>query len=148
MQTVYEAAGGLEGILKLAHAWHARVLEDEVVSHAFRHGYHPEHTERLAAYWAEALGGPATYSDQYGSETSVVRIHSGNGPHEEMDLRAIMCFDQALDDVGLEHDDRLRHVLHDYFAWAVNTLMARYNSAKEVPAGLAIPKWSWQGLVS
>ena len=47
------------GMLRLAEAWHKRVLEDEVVSHAFSHGYHAEHTERLAAYWAEALGGPA-----------------------------------------------------------------------------------------
>src|SRR5215813_8225291 len=59
MQTIYEAAGGLDGLVRLAHAWHTRVLEDEVVSHAFSHGYHPQHTERLAAYWAEALGGPA-----------------------------------------------------------------------------------------
>ena len=101
MQTVYEAAGGCDGLLRLASAWHTRVLEDEVVSHAFSHGYHPQHTKRLAAYWAEALGGPTTYSDQYGNETSVVRIHSGNGPHEEMDQRAIACFDQALEDVGL-----------------------------------------------
>ena len=84
------------------------MLEDEVVSHAFSHGYHPDHTERLAAYWAEALGGPTTYSDQYGDETSVVRIHSGNGLHEEMDQRAIDCFDQALEDVGLARDERLR----------------------------------------
>ena len=62
MQTIYEAAGGLDGMLRLAQAWHARVLDDEVVSHAFSHGYHPQHTERLAAYWAEALGGPTTYS--------------------------------------------------------------------------------------
>ena len=149
MQTVYEAAGGRDGILRLASAWHTRVLEDEVVSHAFRHGYHPQHTERLAAYWGEALGGPTTYSDQYGDETSAVRIHSGNGPHEEMDQRAIACFDQALEDVGLARDERLRRVLHDYFAWATTTTMARYHhSAEDVPDGLQIPKWSWHGLVS
>jgi hemoglobin len=148
MQTIYEAAGGLDGLLRLAHAWHARVLEDEVVSHAFSHGFHPQHTERLAAYWAEALGGPATYSDQYGDETSVVRIHSGNGPHEEMDQRAIACFDQALQDAGLDRDERLRRVLHDYFAWATTTTMSRYHhSAEDVPGGLHIPKWSWDGLV-
>src|SRR6201991_5328890 len=148
MQTIYEAAGGFEGMLRLAHAWHVRVLEDEVVSHAFSHGYHPQHTERLAAYWAEALGGPTTYSDTYGDETSVVRTHSGNGPHEEMDQRAIACFDQALQDTGLDGDDRLRRVLHDYFAWATNTTMNRYHgSADDVPAGLRIPKWSWNGLV-
>jgi len=148
MQTVYEAVGGRDALLRLASAWHTRVLEDEVVSHAFSHGYHPQHTERLAAYWAEALGGPTTYSDRYGDETSVVRIHSGNGPHEEMDERAIACFDQALEDVGLARDERLRRVLHDYFAWATTTTMARYHhSADDVPDGLHIPKWSWHGLV-
>jgi len=149
MQTLYEAAGGWEGLLRLAHAWHARVMDDEVVSHAFSHGFHPDHTERLAAYWAEAFGGPTMYSNQHGDETSVVRIHSGNGVHEEMDRRAIACFDQALEDVGLARDQRLRSVLHDYFAWATTTTMARYHrSADDVPHGLQIPKWSWEGLVS
>jgi hemoglobin len=148
MQTVYEAAGGADGVLRLARAWHARVMADDVVSHAFSHGYHPEHTERLAAYWAEALGGPRRYSAAYGDETSVVRMHSGNGPHEEMDRRAIACFDQALADVGLERHEALRQVLHDYFAWATTTTMARYHdSADDVPDGLRIPHWSWDGLV-
>ena len=59
MPSVYEASGGSEGLLRLAEAWHARVMADEVVSHAFSHGFHPQHSQRLAAYWAEALGGPA-----------------------------------------------------------------------------------------
>ena len=149
MTSVYEAIGGREGLLRLAEAWHSRVMADEVVSHAFSHGFHPHHTQRLAAYWAEALGGPATYSDTYGDETSVVKIHSGNGPHEDMDRRAIACFDQALQDVGLDAAERLRQVLHDYFAWATTTTMARYHgSAGDVPDGLALPHWSWDGPVS
>jgi hemoglobin len=147
MQSVYEAAGGSSGLLRLAEAWHSRVMADEIVSHAFSHGFHPQHSERLAAYWAEALGGPPTYSDSYGDETSAVRIHSGNGPHDEMDLRAIACFDQAMRDVGLDADAPVRQVLHDYFAWATTTTMAQYHeSADEVPEGLSIPRWSWDGL--
>jgi hemoglobin len=145
---VFDAAGGMDGLRRLADAWHARVMADEVVSHAFSHGFHPQHTERLAAYWAEALGGPTSYSDAYGDESSVVRMHSGNGVHEEMDRRAIDCFDQALVDTGLAADDRLRQVLHDYFAWATTTTMSRYHqSADDVPDGLVIPRWSWGGLV-
>jgi hemoglobin len=148
MQSVFDAAGGDEGLWRLAHAWHSRVLADEVVSHAFSHGFEPDHTERLAAYWAEALGGPASYSANYGDETSVVRIHSGNGQHAEMDQRAIQCFDLAMQDVGLDASEPLWQVLHDYFAWATTTTMARYHeSAADVPAGLSIPKWSWTGLV-
>jgi hemoglobin len=148
MQTVCEAAGGEAGLLRLASAWHASVMADEVVSHAFSHGFHPDHTERLAAYWAEALGGPQTFSDAFGDETAVVRMHSGNGRHEEMDHRAIACFDQALGDVGLAQPGRLAQVLHNYFVWTTTTTMSRYHeSADDVPAGLAIPKWSWDGLV-
>lgn len=148
MATLYEAAGGEAGLMRLARAWHERVLADEVVEHAFSHGFRDDHVERLAAYWAEALGGPPAYSSAYGDETSVVRLHSGHGVHAEMDERAIACFDQALDDVGLSADERLRQALHDYFAWATTTTMARYHeSADDVPADLAIPKWSWDGLV-
>jgi hemoglobin len=145
---VYEAAGGDDGLARLARAWHERVMADEIVSHAFSHGFHPDHSERLAAYWGEALGGPPAFSSAYGDETSVVRIHSGNGPHEEMDERAIACFDQALADVGLADRDPLRDVLHDYFSWATRTTMSRYHrSADDVPDGLTIPRWSWDGLV-
>lgn len=148
MQSVYEAAGGRAGMLRLAEAWHTRVLADEVVSHAFHHGFHPEHTERLAAYWAQALGGPPDYTSRYGDETFVVRMHSGEGIHEEMDRRAIACFDQALVDIGLTTEP-LRQVLHDYFAWATTTTMARYHrSADDVPDGLPFPRWSWDGLQS
>jgi len=122
-------------------------MADEVVAHAFSHGFHPDHSRRLAAYWAEALGGPPTYSERYGDETSVVRLHSGNGRHEEMDRRAIASFDAALDDVGLSVREPLRQALHDYFAWATTTSMARYpDSPGDVPDGLAIPRWSWEGL--
>jgi hemoglobin len=145
MQSVYEAAGSMEGLVRLAGAWHRRVMADEIVSHAFSHGFHPLHQERLAAYWAEALGGPAAYSGSYGDESSVVRIHSGNGVHEEMDRRGIACFDQALEDAGLTAEP-LRQVLHDYFAWATTTALARYHhSADDVPSGLSIPRWSWDG---
>jgi hemoglobin len=144
--SVYEAAGGDARLLRLAEAWHRRVMADEVVSHAFSHGFRPDHTQRLAAYWVEALGGPPAYSEQYGDETAVVRLHSGNGVHEEMDRRAIACFDQALVDVGLDADVEVSRTLHDYFAWATTGAMARYHdSADEVPAGMAIARWSWDG---
>jgi len=148
MQSVYDAAGGEAALRRLARAWHERVLADEVVSHAFQHGYRPDHSDRLAAYWGEALGGPTTYTERYGDETSVVRLHSGNGAHEEMDRRAIACFDQALEDAGLDAIVAVRDALHAYFAWATTEVMAAYHeSPDDVPDGLAIRRWSWDGPV-
>jgi hemoglobin len=146
MDTLFDAAGGHDGLFRLAAAWHERVLADEVVSHAFSHGFHPDHTERLAAYWGEALGGPTVYTDSYGDETAVVRMHSGNGPHADMDERAISCFHLALGDVGIDNGTPLHKELAAYFQWATTTTMSRYHaSADDVPDGLTVPKWSWRG---
>ena len=146
MTTVFAAAGGMPGLRRLAEAWHTRVMADEVVAHAFHGSASPHHTERLAAYWAEALGEPGAFTGRYGDESAVVRMHSGNGVHTEMDDRAIACFDAALTDCGITAEP-LRGVLHDYFAWATTTTMARYSdSADDVPDGLAMPRWSWDGL--
>jgi hemoglobin len=142
--SIFEAAGGDAGLLRLAEAWHRRVLADEVVSHAFQFGYHPDHTRRLAVYWAEALGGPSAYTQELGSESGVVRMHSGNGPHVDMDERAIACFEQALADAGVV-EDPLRTALRDYFRSEIGRLSQYPDSADDVPEGLRVPMWSWQG---
>jgi len=144
-QTIYEAAGEREAFIALAHAWHARCLADPVVSHAFSHGFHPQHTERLAMYWAESLGGPSDYTNAIGDEAFVVRLHSGNGEHQDMDERAQTCFALALDDAGLPNEDLLRATLKAYFRWATDAMAAYPNSPADVPIELSLPRWSWDG---
>ena len=146
-KTIYDAVGGLPAILALARAWHARCMADSVVSHAFSHGLHPRHVERLAAYWAQALGGPADYSGTIADESFVVRMHSGNGEHQEMDERAETCFALALDDTSLPDDDALRPTLIAFFHWATQRMSAYPKSAEDVPSGLPVPQWSWEGPV-
>ena len=147
MVSVFEAAGGAIGMLELARAWHERCLADPIMSHPFSHpDQHPQHLERLAAYWGEALGGPSVYTDGMGDETHVLVTHTGNGEHREMDRRAVACFDAALIDVGIT-DEPLRTVLHDYFEWSTDRMGEHPDSPDSVPQGLTIPKWSWEGLV-
>ena len=143
--TIYEAAGGRAAFINLAHAWHVRCLADPVVSHAFSHGVHPQHTERLAAYWAEVLGGPAEFTASMGDQSRVARMHAGNGEHHEMDARAQVCFVQALDDAGIPDDPRLRATLEAYFQWATAAMAAYPRSATDVPAALPLARWSWNG---
>jgi hemoglobin len=147
-QTIYEAVGGIDGLVRLAHAWHERCLADPIVSHAFSHGFHPQHTERLATYWGEALGGPPAYSSAMADESTVVRMHSGNGEHAEMDARAIDCFERAVEDAGLPDDPALRATLVAYFRWSVERMSAYPHTPDDVPAGLALPRWTWDGPVT
>lgn len=124
---------------RLALAWHHRCLDDEVVAHAFSHGYRDDHVERLAAYWVEALGGPAAFSAGLGDETTVVRMHSGNGEHHEMDERALACFAAALADVGI--DGATADELMAWFAESIERMAGFPDSADDVPAGLTVPVW-------
>jgi hemoglobin len=144
-ETIFEAAGGEDAFRRLAHAWHERVLADPVVSHAFSHGFRPDHTERLAAYWAEALGGPPKYTTDMGDETSVTKIHSGNGEHAEMDERAQECFAAALVDAGIPDDARLRSTLEAYFRWATERMAVYPRSPDDVPDALPLGRWTWDG---
>jgi hemoglobin len=144
---IYDAIGGRDALVALAHAWHRRCIADPIVSHAFSHGYHPQHTERLAAYWADALGGPCEYSQLMGNESAVVRLHSGHGDHHEMDERAQVCFAQALDDAGIPADPELRASLKAYFRWATAAMAEYPESADHVPSGLPLRRWSWGGPV-
>jgi len=144
--SIFDVAGGQPAMLALAQAWHLRCLADPVVSHAFLHsGQNPDHVARLAAYWAQALGGPAAYTETMGDHTFVLRLHSGNGEHVEMDDRAHACFVQALDDAGLPPDARLRTALAEYFRWATTVLGTHPDSPDDVPTGLPLPRWSWDG---
>jgi hemoglobin len=143
--SLFEAIGGMAAVLRLAHTWQERVLADEVVAYAFRGPVHLQPAERLAAYWSEAWGGPRTYSQQYGTEWSVERMHSGNRSHDDMNQRAIVCFSQALDDIGVV-DPALRAALESYFTWATETAMDAYpNGKNNVPDGLRMAHWSWNG---
>jgi hemoglobin len=147
-RTIFEAAGGERAMLALARAWHERCLADPVASHPFSHpGQHPQHVERLAAYWAEALGGPAVYSERMGDHSYVLHMHSGKGEHEDLDRRVERCFELAVDDAGFPQDERLRSTLTEWFRWANGGMAVYPRSADEVPSGLGFPRWSWDGPV-
>jgi hemoglobin len=146
--TIYESMGAMPAVVALAAAWHRLCLDDPVVAHAFHGRVHPAHVARLAAYWAEQLGGPPAYTGgeaPMGDHAGIVRAHSGNGPHDEMDARAIGCFVLAMDEAGLPDDERLRAVLTDWFVWATEHVNHDHPTPEAVPAGLPMPYWSWDG---
>ena len=102
--SLYVRVGGFDKILALTHRWHELCLADPDAAHPFEHEIHPQHSERLAAYLAEAFGGPALYTCGYGDESYVQKIHACNGVHVELDEACLAAFDQALADVGIEGD--------------------------------------------
>src|ERR1700678_2377312 len=145
--SLYEFAGGDQAFLALAAAHHARCLADPELNHPFSHpGQHPQHVERLAAYWAEVMGGPRRYSESCGDHSAVLKIHGGNGDMSDLGRRFVDCFLSAADDAGLPEDSEFRAALRAYMEWAVAEVLVYGPPGTAVQPGLPMPHWTWEGL--
>jgi hemoglobin len=74
-----------------------------------------------------------------GDESYVVRIHSGQGVHDEMFERAEECFLAAAHDVGLAND--VCEELRAYWRWETVGINAYPDPDVDVPNGLPFPRW-------
>jgi hemoglobin len=145
--TLFEFAGGEPAFLALATAHHARCLADSELNHPFSHDdLDPQHVQRLAAYWAEVMGGPPRYSNLPADQSFVLHLHSGNGDITDLGRRFVECFVAAADDAGLPDDPAFRAALRAYMEWAVADVLAYSAEGSVVPPGIPLPRWSWEGL--
>jgi hemoglobin len=116
-------------------------------NHPFSHpGQNFQHVERLAAYWAEVMGGPPLFSQTCASQ-SALTLHCGNGDITDLGRRFLACFVAAADDAHLPSDPEFRAALRAYMEWAVDDVLSYGDPAHAVPADLPIPRWSWEDLV-
>jgi hemoglobin len=145
---MFEFAGGQPAFLALATAHHQRCLDDPVLQHPFSHLGHPQHVERLANYWAEVLGGPPLFSQASGGQTGMLSLHAGMDAQDDLGERFVGCFVHAMDDAYLPDEAEFRRGLRAYMEWAVGDVHAYNPPGSLVPLGLAVPRWSWEGLLS
>lgn len=144
--SMFEFAGGEPAFLALATAHHERCLQDPALNHPFSHGGHPQHLQRLASYWAEVFGGPATYTAAYGGHTGMLNVHARQGVEGDLGERFVRCFVQAADDAGLPDDAEFRTGLRAYMEWATSEVLSYSPADAAVPADLTVPHWTWDGL--
>lgn len=146
--SLFEFAGGAPAFLALARAHHARCLADPELNHPFsKEDQHPQHVERLAAYWGEVLGGPPVFSTTMSDHSAMLHMHSGNGDLSDLGRRFVDCFVAAAGDAELPDDAEFRAALRDYMVWAVSEVLLYPDDPSAVPAALPMPHWSWHGLV-
>ncbi|MFC8598089.1 oxidoreductase [Isoptericola sp. NPDC057191] len=137
--SLYDDVGGFDVLLAVCRRWNALCLADPVASHPFSHGtLHPQHDERLAAYLAEAFGGPRLYTGGYGDESRMQRMHAGNGEHPDLDEVCVTLFRRALDDVGVGPEVGAR--VGDFFERQTVAMRAYGRGRDAVPAGLPLPQ--------
>jgi len=144
---VYDAAGGSAAMQRIALALHRCCLADPLLHHPFSQpGQHPKHDERFAAYLGEVLGGPPAYTALGATQSSLMRMHLGEGgATEEYRAAFVACFDAAVDDAGVPHDAALRGTLHAYVTWAAEQIMPDHDDPAQVAVRVPMPGWTWEG---
>ena len=126
-----------------------RCLADPELNHPFSHpGQHPRHVERLAAYWAEVLGGPDRYSGSCGDHSYVLVLHAGNGDMSDLGRRFVACFVLAMDDAGLPDDPKFRAAMTSYMQASVDEVLLYGAPDAAVAPELAMPHWGWDGPIT
>jgi tryptophan-rich sensory protein len=134
VQTVYAAVGGRDGLLRLAHAWHTRVLKDDVVTMRSATVI-TRSTRNACRLLGEALVDPrptpiAMATRAPSSACTAATGRTRNGSAGDRVLRLAL-------EMSAARDERLRRAAR-LFCVATTTTMARYHdSADDVPAACA-----------
>jgi hemoglobin len=90
------------------------------------------------------MGGPPAYSAECGGDqTALVIMHSGNGDMSDLGRRFADCFMLAADDAGWPDDPGFRAAIRAAIDRAVDDVALSHPHDTDVPAGLPIPRWSW-----
>ena len=135
--TLYEWAGGAPGVEALIDAFYDRVEGDELLSPFFPGGVSTEHRQHVAAWWSEAFGGPAAYTEKLGGYDRMLAKHRDLGITPEQRFRFASLLSLAADDAGLPDDPEFRSALIAYLEWG--TRLALHNSQPGADVTLHAP---------
>lgn len=73
-ETLYDLAGGAEGMLRLADTFYHYMFDDPLMLPLF-HDLNEDHVGRMALWLGEFFGGPAHHSKQRGGFFTVIAVH-------------------------------------------------------------------------
>ena len=145
MPSLYEHAGGEEGLHRLEDTFYSSVLADPVLQPLFGTGQ-PQHVDHLTAFTAESFGGPDRFSREFGF-AHLIDVHRGLRITEEQRQRFVELYVSALDTAGMPKDESFRHAVLDHVEFG--TQVAKQNSNAKTDDELhplrEVPRWTWAG---
>jgi hemoglobin len=143
--SLFEHAGGLDGLHRLEETFYASVLRDPILQPLFGAG-RPEHVDHLTAFTAESFGGPDRFSRELGF-AHLIDVHRGLKITEEQRQRFVELYLQALDDAGMPGDAPFRDAVREHVEFGTHVAMQNSNAAddSELHPLREVPHWTWAG---
>ena len=144
-ETLYEHAGGDEGLHRLEALFYDKALADPVLREQFRQRV-PAHVDHLTWFTAESFGGPDRFTRELGFQYLIDRHRHLDITDEQRD-RFIAAYLEVLDEAGMPDDAPFRQAVREHVEFGAR--VAQQNSRAETDAELnpltAVPHWNWPG---
>lgn len=145
METLFEHAGGEEGLRRFIENFYRSLLTDPLLHPLFGEGK-ASHVDNLTAFTAETFGGPDTFSKEMGGFPLLIEAHRGLRIEEAQRRRFVELYMEAADAAGLPDDEPFRASLRSHVEFG--TQVALQNSHAETDEQLhplrEVPLWEWE----
>jgi hemoglobin len=140
--TMFELAGGWDGLHRLEQAFYDSVLRDPLLQPLFGAGQ-AQHVEHLTMFTAESFGGPGDFSRELGFR-HLIDVHRGLRITDEQRQRFMDLYAEALDAAQLSSDPAFRQAVMEHIEFG--TAVAQQNSHAQTEEELhplrEVPLWT------
>jgi hemoglobin len=142
-ESLYEHAGGDEGLHRLEELFYAKALADPVLKTLFTNRV-PTHVDHLTWFTAESFGGPDRFTRELGFQY-IIDVHRNLHITDEQRERFIAAYLESLDEAGLPDDEPFRQAVREHVEFGAG--VAQQNSWAKSDADLhpirEVPHWNW-----
>jgi hemoglobin len=145
MPSLYEHAGGDEGLHRLEEVFYNKLLTDPLLKPLFP-VRRKNHVRHLMWFTAESFGGPDRFTRELGF-AYIVGEHRHLNITDEQRQRFVELYMESLDAAGLPADKAFREDFRSHAEFGAK--VAQINSHAETDAELhplsQVPHWTWDG---
>jgi len=143
--SIYERAGGLDGLRRVVDLFYASIFQDPLLRPVFAHPV-AHHVEHLTAFLAEVFGGPERYTKELGGFPTIISVHRARHITPEQRQRFVDLFMAAVDQTGLGTDTQLRKAIGSCIEFGSHIAMVNSNAATDADLHpqREMPRWHWQ----
>lgn len=140
--SLYQWLGGMDVLHRLTTRFYEHVKADPLLAPVFAHmgADHPEH---VAAFLAEVLGGPSSYSAQHGGHPHMIRQHLNRHLEQPQRRQWVTLLLQTADELGLPDDPEFRSALVSYLEWGSRLAVINSQPGATVDEHAPMPHWGW-----
>lgn len=140
--TLYEWLGGIDVLNRLTTRFYQHVATDALLAPVFGH-MSTDHPAHVAAFLAEVLGGPTTYTEHHGGHPHMIQQHLNRHLTHELRRRWVALLLETADELGLPDDPEFRSALVGYLEWGSRLAVINSQPGAKADPNAPMPKWGW-----